>query len=323
MINRLSRRARTAAGLAAWLLPLAAPAQSLPVYNQSALSRAFELPVLGRPLVLGPQADRFELRYDLTSEFHTSQDADEFVLLDGEAQRVTLAWRRGLGGGFEAGLELPMLHQGGGFMDGFIENWHDALALPDGGRPQAPRDRYLYQYQINGRTQFEARETGSDVGDVRANAGWQATGWLALRGELKFATGEQARFSGGNEGGALWLDAALPFAAASRWSGYLAAGVSHNGRSDILPDQQQRTVPFGGVGLALRVLPRLSLLGQLYAHGALYDGSDLKPFREALQLALALRWRLRPDLAFDIGFQEDPITDSSPDFSLHLGLSWG
>lgn len=321
MINTMSR-ATAAAGL---LVAVGAQAQGetgLAVYNQSALSRAFELPVLGRPSVLAGGSGSTALRYDLTSEYHAEQSETESVILDGEAQMLTLAFQRGFGSGLEWTAELPVIHQSGGFMDGFIEGWHEAFALPDGGRPEAPRDRYLYQYQRDGEVVLQQSRHGTELGDLRLGLGWQAAHWAALRFELKLATGDEDRFSGGNHGGALWFDAALPFAEASRWSGWLAAGASYNGPTEQLAEQQQRFVPFGGFGLGLALNPALSLLGQLYAHGELYEDSGLDPLREALQLALGLRWRVSPDLAVDIGFQEDLVTASSPDLSLHLALAW-
>lgn len=294
----------------------------LPLYNQGALARAFELPVLGYARVLDHDESLSSIRYDLTSEFHASQDADESVTLDGEAQMLTLAFRRGYGSGLEWTFELPLLYQSGGFTDGFIEGWHDAFGLPDGGRPEAPRDRYLYQYTRDGQVLLDQRETGTDLGDLRLGLGWQAAGWVALRGELKVASGDEEKLAGGNYGGAVWLDAALPFAERSVWSGWLSAGASYNGTAGLLEDQQQQFVPFGGAGLSLRAFERVFVLAQVYAHGPLYDDSDLDPFRAALQLALGLRWRVTQDFDVDIAFQEDPITSSSPDFSGHLGLTW-
>lgn len=319
MSNKSSLLAAVALGLVAGAVQ-AEP--GLPVYNQGALARAFALPVLGTPAVLAAGDGRDALRYDLTSEYHASASGSEAVILDGEADLLTLAFRRGLGHGLEASLSLPLLHQSGGFMDGSIENWHSWFGLPNGGRELAPRDRYLYQYTRNGETRLDATRTGTDLGDLRVGLGWQALDGLALRGELKLPTGDDAHLAGGNTGAAVWADWALPFPSGLPLSGWLSGGVSVNDRAAPLHGQQNTVIPVGGAGLGLRITERVSLLAQLYAHGALFGGSGLDPFREALQFALGLRWRTSPDFAFDLGFQEDPITSSSPDFSLHLGFSW-
>jgi hypothetical protein len=294
----------------------------LAVYNQGALARAFELPVIGETGVLPFGDTRGSLRYDLTTEYHASGNGSEAVVLDGESNLLTFAFRKGLGWNLELTLEVPVLHQGGGFMDDPIESWHDFFGLPNGGRELAPQDRYLYEYTRGGETVFRNTRGGTDLGDVRLGFGWQALESLALRTEFKLPSGDDAHLAGGNTGGALWADWALPFDPGFFLSGWVSAGVSINDEAGLIADQQNSVVPFGGAGLAARFAEHWSLLGQLYAHGKLYDDSDLDAFREALQLSLGLRYDLARDFGIDVGFQEDLITSSSPDFSFHLALSW-
>ena len=294
----------------------------LAVYNQGALARAFELPVIGETGVLPFGDTGGSIRYDLTTEYHASGSGSETVILDGESNLLTFAFRKGMGLGLELTLEVPVLYQSGGFMDDPIENWHDFFGLPNGGRELAPQDRYLYQYTRDGQTVFRNTRSGTDIGDVRIGFGWQALESLALRTELKLPSGDDTHLAGGNTGGALWADWALPFDPGFFLSGWVSGGVSFNDKSDVIPDQQNSVVPFGGAGLAARFAERWSLLGQLYAHGKLYDGSALDPFREALQLTLGLRYDVARDFSIDTGFQEDLIVSSSPDFSFHLALNW-
>lgn len=295
---------------------------ALAVRNQGALARAFELPVLGRTQVLAEATQQASLRFDLTTEYHASAVGGEAVTLDGEADLLTLGWRWGLGRNIELGLELPLLHQSGGFMDGPIEDWHSFFGLPNGGRELAPKNRYLYEYSRDGDELLRATRTGSDIGDLRVAGAWGVTPSLALRTELKLPTGNEDHLAGGNTGFALWADYALPLPDAFFLSGWVAGGLSVNDESSVLSDMQKQVVPLAGAGLSARLAERWALLTQLYFHGALYDDSELDPFREALQLAIGLRYRVRRDMNLDIGFQEDPITSSSPDFSGHLALSW-
>jgi hypothetical protein len=318
--------------LAALLAPVAAMGQAqaaerpLAVYNQGALARAFELPVIGETGVLPLGDTSGSLRYDLTTEYHASGNGSETVVLDGESNLLTFAFRKGLGWNLELTLDVPVLYQSGGFMDDPIESWHDFFGLPNGGRELAPQDRYLYQYTRGGetgsQTVFRNTRSGTDLGDVRLGFGWQALDSLAVRTEFKLPSGDDAHLAGGNTGGALWADWALPFDPGFFLSGWVSAGVSINDESEVIADQQNSVVPFGGAGLAARFAERWSLLGQLYTHGKLYDDSALDPFREALQLTLGLRYDVARDFGIDVGFQEDLITSSSPDFSFHLALNW-
>src|SRR5690606_20243831 len=113
-----------------------------------------------------------------------------------------LEWRGrlGLGYGWEVGLVLPYLQHSGGGLDGFIENWHDVWNLPDGGRPQAPRDVLQYRYSRDGAVLLDVRESQSGLGDVQLQAAYQL--WqndrsvAALAATVKLPTGDAARLTG-------------------------------------------------------------------------------------------------------------------------------
>ena len=121
--------------LATWLVMtiVTAPARadSLSTTNQSTLARSFALPAVGHSAPV--KSSRLTGSIDLTSEFVDKQEANEAILLDGETQRYALRFDQALGARADWSLEVPLLHTGGGFMDGPIENWHDLFGLPQGG----------------------------------------------------------------------------------------------------------------------------------------------------------------------------------------------
>jgi len=309
--------------LALGLLAACAPAAAdtiFPVNNQGALARGFALPRLGATDVLAPGDDEWRLSLDWTNEYFAEKTPAESLVLDGETQRYGLHWRRGVTPGFELGAELPLLVTGGGVLDGLIENWHGFWGLPDGGRNETPRGRYLYQYQRGGRTLLDVDTPAAGLGDIELDAGWQATQRLALRALAKLPTGDSGRLLGGNAGGALWLDY-RPFAADSRWIGFVSAGGSINAKGEVLAGQQQSWVGFAGSGAGYRLFRPFLLMAQLYGHTQLYHGSSTEALRrEALQLSFGGRYEFSPHTALTLGFQEDLVTDSSPDFSIHLDV---
>jgi hypothetical protein len=61
----------------------------------------------------------------------------------------------------------------------------------------------------------------------------------------------------------------------------------------------------------------------LYVHSKLYRDGDVPPLqRDALQLTLGGRYTVSPRNSIGFGFQEDLVTESSPDVSFHLDWSW-
>lgn len=298
------------------------------VHNEGALARSTALPDLGEARVLSPGDRALSLTVDWTNEYVAQTRGTESLILDGETQRYAATLRYGVAPDLEIGLSLPLLVTGGGALDGVIENWHRFWGLPNGGRDGAPRDRLLYQVQRDGQTRLQVGESTTALGDIALTGGWQLAQPMALRALIKLPTGDSHTLTGGNAGAALWLDWD-PFAAfggrggdTGRWFGFVSGGASLNDRSDVLPEYQEQLVGFGGLGVGYRLFRPLAVIAQFYAHTPLYSGTELDALkRPGGQLSFGGRWTFSARTALDLGFQEDPITNSSPDFSIHLGLN--
>jgi hypothetical protein len=318
-MNHSPLRAVLAIGLLAAMN--GAGAESIfPVSNQGALARGFALPELGNADITAPGRNEWRLALDWTNEYFVQQTPAESLTLDGETQRYAVTWRRGIAPDFEVNAQLPLLLTGGGVLDGPMENWHSFWGLPNGGREAAPHGRYLYQYTRNGRSVLDVDTSTAGIGDIELGGGWQATTRLALRAMAKLPTGNAGKLLGGNSGGALWLDYD-PFAGSGRWIGFLSAGASVNAEGEVLADQQQQLVGFAGAGAGFRLFRPFLLMAQIYGHSQLYHGSSTEALRrEALQIAFGGRYEFTPRTALNLGFQEDLVTSSSPDFSIHLDL---
>lgn len=305
-------------GALAAALAATAPRPAFSTSNQGVIARSFALPAIGAPRLLAPGQGEARATLDWTNEFHAFTGPRDQLLLDGETQRWALAWRRGLAPGFEAGIELPVLHQGGGVLDGFIEDWHEVFGLPNGGREAAPQDRFRRRYVRDGRTWFDRADGGTALGDLRLSGAWQARESVALRALVQLPTGDDAELAAGNAGGALWLDAALD--GDGRWQSHASAGLSLAADAGLAPGQR-RWVPFGGAGTAFAWSEDLAFAAQVYAHGGLYDGALPDAFsRAGVQLAFGGSYRCAPGARVDLALQEDLVTRSSPDFSIHLAL---
>lgn len=283
--------------------------------NSGALARSFALPALGDRAPLAAGRTETALVLDLSNEYvREGVCVDECLVLDGETGRLRLTQRWGLGGGWDLGVDVPMLDEGGGFLDSWIQDWHGWFGLPNGGREQVAEDQFRYEYQRNGATGLLHDEPGDGLGDVTVTLGRQLGRGSALRAALKLPTAEGSLLGGGNTGGALWLDLALPVPRG--WEGYVAGGVSLNERGDVLPQQQNEKVFFGGAGLLMPFIAGTRLHAQLQGHTRLYDDSALPGLsRPGVPLTLGLRFG-----DVEIGFQEDLSVNASPDFAVYLAM---
>ena len=306
--------------------------EATPFYtqNQGPLIQIFGLPSIGEGIILprGKADGRFIV--DLANTYIDDSNPRESILLDGETTRFTLQGRYGIGGGLEFGAEVPYVIQGGGFLDSFIENYHSAFGFPNAGREKAPRNRLLYRYERDGKVIFNMDRSGNGLGDIKLLGGWQIyvndqrpVQALALRGSLKFPTGDSSRLLGsGSTDFALWVvgtdEYALPV---GRLTVFGAAGAMVMTEGDILSEQQRPLVGFGSLGLGWTPFRWLALKIQANAHTPFYRDSDLRELNmSSVQLTVGGTLALSKKTSLDLGISEDVIVQTSPDVVFHVAL---
>jgi hypothetical protein len=323
------KRLRFAFALLAFT-PVAQADDFPPLTNLATLARFTPLPALGESVVVHEDSTRARFTAAVTNEYASEgytpsgacpASARECLLLDGETQRYSFQYAGPLAAAAEWRVEVPVLVEGGGFMDSFIETWHGWFGLPNGNREFAPRGRYHYQYVRKGATVLDVTDPHTGFGDVELGVAFQLVERVALRAELKLPTGDSDHLTGGNGGAAAWFDAPLP--APDGCGGYSGIGIAFANRSDVLPGQQRRVVPFGGLGFHCTLFSPVSLYTQIYGHGPLYEDSRLRELaRWGAPLGAGLRVRWSASTVVSLGILEDPSVNVSPDFGLQLAVTW-
>lgn len=308
------------------------PVEAFFSFNQSPIIQIHGLPAIDSAAVLPEHRTRYRLTHDLASNYtfssFSSSTTNENLLFDGETSRTTFGYSRGMGAGWEWGVQIPFVSHDGGSLDGFIQDWHDTFYLPQGGRDIAPRNRLTYRYQRNGVTELLLTDSSSGIGDVRLTAGrqWPSAGRgtrLALRGALSLPTGDSDALRGSGA-----VDAAM-WATADRqghWfeipgSLFGGGGLLLMGDGDVLAEQQRRLVAFGSFGGGLRVLPWMSLKLQADIHSPFYDDSELEQINAtAVQLLMGGDLQLAKKVRLDLMVGEDLTVHASPDVVFHVDL---
>lgn len=300
--------------------------------NQSPLVQIFGLPVDASPVVTPPARLTLQLQQDISSNYTQHSTAREQIRLDGETYRWTLAARYGFGSRWEAGVEIPYLVQGGGFLYGFILDWHRAFGLPQGGRDEAPRGQIAYSYSKDGVQRLNMSRSGAGIGDISLTGGMtlyrshegQSRDDLALRIALKLPSGDSSALRGSGS-----TDLALQFCGSmqnqTEWGtlgvfGALGGMVMTDGR--VLAGQQRNLAGLGNAGIGWGPAEWISFKVQLNGHTALYQGSSLPELSDSsLMLVAGGALKLPGDYLLDIGVSEDVAVATAPDVSFHLGLS--
>lgn len=298
----------------------------LPTYNQNPFTQIHGFPAFDAPRLLGPGERQVRVSFEAASYFFVEQRGAEALTLDGETHRSAITVKSGTSDG-EWGIEIPYLSHSGGFLDSFIEGWHETFGLPDGGREAAPRDLLRYIYARNGAELIRITDRTGGIGDVRLLAGWALPAGDAidasLRAMLKLPTGDAEQLHGSGAADlAAWINAGCSAAAcAGAWRWNVTAGALALGRGDVLPEQQRRFAVFAGAGAGWRAWTQIVLKAELRAHSALYRATDLAPLgKSAAQLILGGTWNVHKSTALDIAVSEDIRVETAPDVSVLVSL---
>jgi len=232
--------------------------------------------------------------------------------------------------GIECGIEIPYVIHGGGFLDGFIINYHDFFGFPQGGRDQAPRNRLLYLYTRDGVEKLKIDSASSGLGDVSLFVGFQMyndgkeyPNAVALRTSFKLPTGDSGQLHGsGGTDFAIWLTAGSDHKlGAGHWTIFGSAGILAMTDGKVIEEQQHNLVGFGSMGAGWSPLSWIAFKVQLDAHTPFYKDSQLRELNaEALQLLIGGTLSFSKQTTFDIGVSEDLIVHTSPNIVFHFDL---
>ncbi|NCD22470.1 MAG: DUF3187 family protein [Spartobacteria bacterium] len=251
------------------------------------------------------------------------------LTLDGETWVLRFAGRHVWKNGWRVMAGVPVVsHQGGG-TDSFIEEYHDAMGLPDGNRKRRPADRLEYRYRRNDETMFSQTDSTTGLGDVflavaaplvRDRAGTRALDAVA---GVELPTGDSDRLLGsGSWDFSLGL-AAADFATLAKWNLELhgGAGVLALTEGDVLADFQEPVAVYGDLAVGWRLASWLVPRVQIDFHSPFFAGTGQGPLDDwAVELVCGATVLLPGRFALDLAVAEDVAVHTAPDVVFHVGL---
>jgi hypothetical protein len=303
----------------------------LPVRNQhpAQLTVLHMNPATARSLAPGTWSARTGLAYTnmFLSGTNDALGAQRRTFrMDGEYLRADLTARLGLGSGFEFEAELPVAHTSGGFLDGFVIDYHDVLSLPDQGRESVPRDQFVVDAS-RGDEAWAVERSTLELLDVPLALRWQVpttAPWpaIALRTAVELPTGDAGEGYGSGE-----LDLAVGAVLE-----YQLAGIGLYGHAQHTwagTPQQARAAGFSfadvtsaGLGAEVPLLDGLAGIVQVELESStLRDLGLATVARDQALLWLGGRLTVVDGWAMELAIGEDLIGYVSPDFTLWLGFT--
>ncbi len=288
----------------------------------------FGLPAPERTVLPPAGGIRAGIGFTQTNNADAAREAGEFIVLDGESYRLNFALRYGLSGDWSIGIDLPLVHQAGGFLDSPIREWHSLLGVSNDNRA-GEDDRLSFVYERDGVRRFETTGPSTGIGDVQLSAQrrvaspWQADNPLVVSFSVKLPSGDAAKLHGSGATDVAVAAHWSRIAAGGRYSPdvYLRGGVLLPGDSDVFGGATNDAVAFGTAALRWQATTRLAALVQLDLQSAYID-SELDELGGAtVQLGVGGRVRTGADASLDLAIIEDLVGDATPDVSFHIAWS--
>lgn len=316
-------------GLGAGCASTAPPGGPLPVRNQhpAQLTVLHMDPAPATVLPAGHVVVRENLAY--SSLWLRGSVGTRRFEMDGETLRAATRLQFGLGADLEFGLELPVAHTSGGFLDAFIIDYHSWFGFPDQGRDTNPRGDYAIGASRNGQSLWSVEADGLAFLDVPLQLTWTAVEptaqrpGLALRGALELPTGDADR--GYGSGG---VDASLGMLLQHRtgpleWYGHAQHTFASTPNATRRAGLTFADVTSLGGAVELPLGDTLAALVQVEWETSTLRELDIPVVsRDQLLLWVGGRLCVADEWNVEIGFGEDLQGLVSPDFTAWLSVAW-
>ena len=255
----------------------------------------------------------------ISNTLNIDSSANESIYLDYETYRFNFSYQYGLGDHWNLKLDIPLLHQSGGFLDSSIDSWHEFFGLPRANRPFIEDNQYHINYTSGTQSLVDLNEASTTLGDIQIAAARSLINnnntSLSLWAGLKLATGDKNKLSSsGATDFSTWL--ALNQRLADNWLINLNAGLVILGNDHYQNMPLSDSAVYGHLMLGWLVMDRLSLKIQLQGHTSYYDQSQLTILGDSYFLSFGTSIKFNQCQQLDIAFSEDIKVNASPDASL-------
>ncbi len=106
----------------------------------------------------------------ISNTLNIDASANESIYLDYETYRFNFSYQYGLNDHWNLKLDIPLLHQSGGFLDSSIDSWHEFFGLPRANRPFIEDNQYHINYTSGTQSLVDLNEASTTLGDIQIAA---------------------------------------------------------------------------------------------------------------------------------------------------------
>jgi len=271
------------------------------------------------------------------SSIFTVQNSGEWVMdMDMEITELNLRYKHNIKSIGEVGIDLPFIVFGNGFMDGFLNFYHELIGIPDPyGRSGRPKNDFLYEIRhgeytdllaergsgVQGNTAVVLGKTGTGIGDIRLTLKRPVivseNYTLSIKGDIELPTGDAKEGYGNGStdvGVYILYDRLLTDKIMSYWN----IGAVFPGDVKGYLNIDLNNFIYGGTAIEIKKFQRWALLFQLQAQSPIYPETDLLAIdRTAFLLAFGCRYNTGSN-SIEFSIAEDLSASGVPDITANI-----
>lgn len=252
--------------------------------------------------------------------------------LDMEMYRTGITFHYGVLSNYEIGLELPFLHFSAGFLDGFIQGYHNAFGFPNAGRQRVDKNRFSYLITQDGAAIYQVNQSDFGPGDLvfyqkaRLMDEKKILPALATKALIKLPTGSPTAGTGSGA-----ADFSFSFLGEKSWKRLHSTtqlGFDILGKHKILSDIQRSSAFHFGQAFEFNLRNHLSLVAQITGNTSFFKNVTISELSEpVLDLTFGVSGEVLPKKTFrkiryEVAFTEDPLT-TGPSVDIAILLKAG
>lgn len=260
------------------------------------------------------------LLMDLANMVEYTQLATADMVLDAEVFRLDGSVVRNLGSGF-VGAEASYQMVNDGFLDGFLDWYHNLTGLEVKARGLRPRNQYAFQINLPAGERYQRVKPAAFAGDVRLIAGHRHTRHWQSVVAVTLPTGPEGF---GREATSVSAVTTVRTEPSRRVVGEFSAGIGYTPAKGALASYQQTDFHSLSGGMRVRFWGKQAAFINLFYQSANYQGTTLRPLDQrelTLDYGFLLKARRGPE--WFLGMTED-LEPKGPaiDLSFRIGARW-
>jgi hypothetical protein len=273
------------------------------------------------PMVANYSKQGWQISHSLfiTNTYQKEESSDESLIIDVENTRydIQTTYTSSL---WLFSLNLSLIDNQGGQLDGAIDAWHDLFGFPEAGRDKAEKDRLNLNY-LTGNTQvFDIDNSQHGIGDLQLAIGYPLTEgsiWLGIELPLQ---DDKELISNDSVDFALWYQ--TRFDQTDDFQTYASLGMAWPADSGLLEGYLTNQFAIAQWGIVWQYHPAYHFLFQADYHSPIIKDSDLEAFDHSLQGQFGLRFPQWPSgYQLDVFISEDIWPGHAPDITFSLQLT--